>query len=68
MGTCLDDAEYQEVVNTFMENKEKIISIFENCESLDKFNKNFSIKFIEQFYDLLAKGDQAKNTILKNCK
>lgn len=68
MGNCIDEDEYQEVANIYLEHREQIISLFENCESLDKYHKTSSIKFIEQFYDLLDKGPQARNTILKNCK
>jgi hypothetical protein len=43
------------------------LKIFEACTLLDKFHKNSSMRFINQFYDLIEKGDQAKNTILHNC-
>jgi hypothetical protein len=67
LGNCLEDAEYETVVNSFLEKKDEILSIFEECEHLEKFNKNMAIRFINQFFNLIEKGDQAKNTILKEC-
>jgi hypothetical protein len=51
-----------------MKNKDEIIRIIEQCESLDKFHKNTTVKFINQFYNIIEKDQQqAKRTILMNC-
>jgi len=68
MGTCLQDSEYEEVAKLFLEHKDDILKIWEDCEFLEKFNRTTAIKFINQFYILLEKSNQGKNTILQNCR
>jgi hypothetical protein len=67
-GNCLDDSEYESVSNLFLEKKDEIYRIWQECEFLDKFNKNSGIKFIDQFYQLIEKGNQAKYAIMTNCR
>jgi len=68
MGNCLLDSEYDEITNLFLEKKDDIIKIWEDCEFLQKFHKTSSINYINQFYQLIEKGKQSKNTIMPNCK
>jgi len=67
MGNCLEEFEYQEVQQTFMENKDEILQIFESCDFLDKYNKNTSLKYINAFFTLLEKEDYNSKTLFKKC-
>ena len=68
IGNCLPDEEYDEIVQIFLDKKEDIYKIFEDCDFLDKLNKSSSVKYIDEFYELIEKGEKAKNTILSNCQ
>lgn len=68
MGNCLVDSEYDDVTNLFLEKKDEIIKIWEECEFLQKFHRTSSINYINQFYQLIEKGKQSKNTIMPNCR
>jgi hypothetical protein len=68
IGNCMVDEEYEVVAALFLEKKDEVLKIWEECEFLDKFNKNAAIKYINQFYTLLEKGNQSKYTIMQDCK
>ena len=68
MGTCLTEEEFSTVTATFLEKKDEIIRMFEECESLDKIHRNTAVKFIKQYYTIIEKSEQqAMRTILKDC-
>jgi len=68
IGNCLTDEEFSTISATFLENKDEIISMFEECESLDKIHRNTAVKFIKQYYNIIEKSEQqAMRTILKDC-
>lgn len=68
IGNCLTEEEFSEISATFLEKKDEIIRLFEECESLDKIHKNTAVKFINQYYNMIEKNEQqAMRTILKDC-
>ncbi len=67
IGNCLTDEEFSALSETFLENKDEIINIFEVCESLDKIHRNTAVRFINQFFSILEKDEQqAMRTVLKD--
>ena len=67
IGNCLTDEEFSTLSATFIENKDEILRIFEECESLDKIHKNTATRFIKQYYTMMEKNEeQAKRTVLKD--
>ena len=67
IGNCLTDEEFSTLTAIFLENKDEIINIFEECESLDKIHRNTAVKFIKQYYNMIEKSEQqAMRTILKD--
>lgn len=67
IGNCLTDEEFSETIAPFLENKDEIISIFENCESLDKVHSKTAIRFINLYYGMIEKNEeQARRTLLKD--
>jgi len=68
MGTCITDEEFATASAIFLEQKEEIYRLFEECEFLDNINQKNAVRFMKQYFDLLEKGDEvAKRTILKDC-
>ena len=68
IGNCLTDEEFSNICAIFLENKDEIIRMFDECESLDKIHRNTATRFIEQFFAIIEKDEQqAKRTIIKNC-
>ena len=67
IGNCLQDGEYEDVIQVFLDKKEDILKLFEDCEFLEKYNKTTSVRYIDQFFQLIEKGEQAKYIILKDC-
>lgn len=67
IGNCLTDEEFSSLCATFIESKDEIIRMFEECESLDKIHRKTAIRFINQFYTIIEKDEkQAKRTVLKD--
>jgi hypothetical protein len=67
LGNCIQDSEYETVINIFLEKKEEILNIFESCELLERNHKNESVRFLEEFFDLIERDDHGKRAILQNC-
>lgn len=67
LGNCMEDEEFEETVAVFLDKKEEILNIFDQCAFLEKYSKTSAIKFINQFYDLIEKGAQSKSSIMRDC-
>jgi len=68
VGNCMEDSEYEVVSSLFLEKKDDILKIWEDCEFLDKYNRVTAIKYINEFYTLLEKGDKVKYVIMQDCR
>jgi hypothetical protein len=67
MGHCLEEFEYKEVQQTFLDNKDEILQIFESCDFLDKYSKNSSLKYINAFYTLIEKENYNSKALFEKC-
>jgi len=67
MGTCLLDEEYREIVKTFLDNKAEILRIFEESNYLQKASRNYSLKYLNDFYDIIENEKKGKSMIMKDC-
>lgn len=68
MGTCLTDEEYEEVVKNFLEHKEEILKLFEENNYLQKSSKNYSLNYLNGFYDIIENKKNGKRMVMKDCK
>ncbi len=68
MGNCMSDEEFEEVRKVFLENKENILNLFGNCELLQSFNSNSSVRYLEDFFEILSNDNLADKWIFDKCK
>jgi hypothetical protein len=68
MGTCLTDEEYEEVIKNFLEHKEEILKFFEENNYLQKSSKNYSLNYLNGFYDIIENKKNGKRMVMKDCK
>ncbi len=56
------------VFNKFRNLKDKFIALYENCPYLDAKQKKNSIKYIEEFYELINNKRAVKYSFIRNCR
>jgi len=67
MGTCLTDEEYQIVIKNFLDHKEDILNLFKESNYLQKGSKNYSINYLNVFFDIIENQKNGKRMIMKDC-
>lgn len=66
-GTCKTENYYEEVINLFNLKKSAIISVLNHADYLDKKDKRKSLKYVEDFYDIINDPNKFSKYLNKAC-
>jgi hypothetical protein len=67
MGNCMSEEEFSVVKNNFMDHKEDIISLFNDCPLLKGFNQKTAKSYLEDFYVILENDRLVKQWLFERC-
>ncbi len=67
MGNCMTDAEFKELKEVFLANKEAIINLFKDCELLQNFNRNSAEAYLNDFFDIISSKKLTENILFEKC-
>ncbi len=66
-GYCRPKGEYEKTIQIFIDRKEDIYSLYQNCPYLDEKVIKSTLKFYDQFYDIITDPKQIKKQIYDAC-
>lgn len=67
-GVCITTLTLENARKKFLEGKESILNLYENDIYLSKYNKNTTIRYIEDFYDVIENGNAFRRKIEEACR
>lgn len=66
-GYCRPKGEYEKTIQLFLDRKDKIYALYENCRYLDEKVIKSTLKFYDQFYDIITDPKQIRKQIYDAC-
>ena len=67
-GVCITPNEIYQARGRFIALKQKIYDLYRNESYLSKFNKNVTISYLDEFYDIIEHENAFKREIIDNCR
>lgn len=67
-GFCRPEHEYREVFDLFLEKRDEINALIEDCPYLSQSMKNDANTYIRQFYNIIESDAQIKKEIFDQCR
>jgi len=66
-GYCRPKGEYEKTIQLFLDRKDKIYALYENCRYLDEKVIKSTLKFYDQFYDIITDPKKIRKQIYDAC-
>jgi hypothetical protein len=66
-GYCRPKGEYEKTIQLFLDRKDKIYALYENCPYLDEKVIKSTLKFYDKFYDIITDPKQIRKQIYDAC-
>jgi len=60
--------EYEPVIKLFNDKKQEIFNLYKNCEWLSERTKESTIKYIDEFYEIINSPKLVEREFIKNCR
>jgi hypothetical protein len=67
-GVCIPETEIKKAAKHFMDKKEQIYQLYQNSDLLDKNNLRFTLKYLDDFYQIIENENSLKRYILDSCR
>ena len=68
MGICLPEDQVKAGLKVYLERKDEIYALYQNSELLDRRNKQSTIQYLDEFYEIVEDDRKFSNDILESCK
>ncbi len=68
MGFCRSEGEYEQTLSFFNKKKSAILSVVEQSSLLTEKNKKQAFNYLQEFFEILDKPNQAESRIIKGCR
>ena len=68
MGICLPEDQVRAGLKVFLERKDEIYALYQNSDLLDRKNKQSTIQYLDEFYEIVENDSKFSNNILESCK
>jgi hypothetical protein len=68
MGICLPDDQIKAGLQVYLERKEEIYALYQNSDLIDRKNKQKTIQYLDEFYDIVEDEGRFSNRVLESCK
>ena len=68
LGMCRSDEQYKKTIDLFNDKKEMIYDLINSFEYLSKKERRRTIKYIEEFYNLMNGDDFIKKELRRTCR
>jgi len=68
MGICLPEDQVKAGLKVYLERKDEIYALYQNSDLLDKRNKQSTIQYLDEFYEIVEDDSKFSNDILESCK
>jgi hypothetical protein len=66
-GFCRTQEEFEMTFDKFRSSKEQIYNLYRNLQDLDEDSKNWSFKYLDQFFEIMDSPIKVKKEILDTC-
>jgi hypothetical protein len=66
-GFCRTPEEFETTFNKFRSKKKQIYDLYQNLQSLDKTSRLWSMKYLDQFYEIISDPVKIKKDFLDKC-
>jgi hypothetical protein len=67
-GVCITASELQNARNKFIDKKKDILALYENDKYLSNYNKNSTIRYVEDFYEIIENDNAFRRNIEESCR
>jgi len=67
-GVCITAVELQNARKKFINKKKDILALYENDKYLSNFNKNSTIRYVEDFYEIIENDNAFRREIEEACR
>ena len=67
MGICLPDDQVKAGLQVYLDRKEEIYALYQNTDLIDNKNKQKTIQYLDDFYDIVEDEDRFSSRILESC-
>jgi hypothetical protein len=68
MGICLPDDQVKSGLQVYVERKDEIYTLYQNSDLLDNRNKQKTIQYLDEFYEIIEDENRLSSRILESCK
>ena len=68
MGICLPDDQVKAGLQVYLERKDEIYALYQNSDLLDQRNKQKTIQYLDEFYEIVEDENRFSSRILESCK
>lgn len=66
-GGCAADEEVHKILQTFLEQKEKILMTPRQIQGLNEKSINYTTSYLKEFYDIIENPKKLENLIIEHC-
>ncbi len=67
-GVCIPEIEIKNAAKGIISKKEKIYDIYRNDKLLNKFNKQNTIEYLDDFFEIMENDNLLKKNIIDSCR
>ncbi len=67
-GLCRKKEEFGHIIAYFNKKKKEIYALYENCEFLTAGHRRSTIRYLDEFYDIIDNPRKVKKRLVENCK
>lgn len=67
-GVCIDESYIHKAVKNFLDSKEKIYALYNSSGMLDKNNLQSTLKYLDDFYEIIENDKTLRRNILEECR
>ena len=68
MGICLPDDQVKAGLQVYLDRKDEIYTLYQNADLLDNRNKQKTIQYLDEFYEIVEDENRLSSRILESCK
>ena len=68
MGICLPEDQVRAGLKAYLERKDEIYALYQNSDLLDRKNKESTIQYLDEFYEIVEDDSRFSNNSLESGK
>ena len=68
MGICLPDDQVKAGLQVYLDRKDEIYALYQNSDLLENRNKQKTIQYLDEFYEIIEDENRLSNRIFESCR